>query len=127
MGIRARVKAGPADSSIFHAEPGRTSIADEMRKHGVRFIEADKRPGSRRTGWEAIRRRMKATMDRDREQPWILIFETCRQWIRTVPTLPRSDRDPDDVDTDAEDHTGDETRYRITKPRTSIGTFEHTV
>jgi len=30
-----------------------------------------------------------------------------------VPILPRSEKDPDDVDTDAEDHIGDEMRYKV--------------
>lgn len=127
MGIRDRMKPGPADSSIFVADPGKKSIADEIRKYGVKFVEADKRPGSRKAGWEALRERLESTMDRDREQPWILIFEACRQWIRTVPTLPRSDKDPDDVDTEAEDHAGDETRYRVKAPRREARTFEHRV
>jgi hypothetical protein len=39
------------------------------------------------------------------------IFSTCEDWIRTVPTLPYSLKKPEDIDTDAEDHTYDETRY----------------
>ena len=30
-----------------------------------------------------------------------------------VPNLPRSEKDPDDVDTEVEDHIGDEVRYKI--------------
>lgn len=32
---------------------------------------------------------------------------------RIVPNLPRDKKDPDDVDTDAEDHDADVTRYRV--------------
>lgn len=45
--------------------------------------------------------------------PGLYVFETCRQFIRTVPVLPRDVKNPDDVDTRAEDHCYDETRYRI--------------
>jgi hypothetical protein len=34
-----------------------------------------------------------------------------------VPVLPRDERNPEDVDTDAEDHEGDATRYRLVKRR----------
>ena len=47
------------------------------------------------------------------ERPGLFVFESCRHFLRTVPTLPRDAKDPDDVDTLAEDHIGDETRYRI--------------
>jgi len=46
------------------------------------------------------------------EEPGLFVFNTCRQFIRTVPVLPRCDKDPDDVNTKAEDHIGDEARYR---------------
>jgi hypothetical protein len=34
-----------------------------------------------------------------------------------VPVLPRDEKDPDDVDTEAEDHVADEARYRCRRPR----------
>jgi len=46
-------------------------------------------------------------------EPGLYIFNSCRQFIRTVPTLTRDNRDPDDVDSNAEDHIVDETRYRL--------------
>lgn len=122
MGIEGRVKPGAADSSIFHAEPGRVSIADTMAKKGVRFIEGDKKPGSRKLGWNRMRQMLKAAADEDREQAHLYVFETCRQFIRTVPTLPRDESDPDDVDTEAEDHTADETRYEIMAPKMEAAT-----
>lgn len=117
MGIRDRVKPGPADSSIFHAEPGRKSIADAMREHGVSFTEADKRPGSRKAGWQRVRGMLEAALESPMEWPGLFVFDHCRQFIRTLPVLPRSDRDPDDVDTEAEDHIADEVRYRCTAPK----------
>jgi hypothetical protein len=38
-------------------------------------------------------------------------LSTCKDFIRTIPTLPYSLTKPEDVDTDAEDHIFDETRY----------------
>ena len=48
-----------------------------------------------------------------REYPGLFVFNTCDHFIRTMPTLPRDDRDLDDVDTDSEDHVADEVRYRV--------------
>ncbi len=43
--------------------------------------------------------------------PRILIYSTCRNLIRTLPTLPRDPKRPEDVDTHAEDHAYDALRY----------------
>jgi len=47
------------------------------------------------------------------EGPCLFVFNTCRQFIRTVHVLPRDEIDMGDGDTAAEDHMGDETRYRL--------------
>jgi hypothetical protein len=39
------------------------------------------------------------------------VFNTCVNFLRTVPTLQRDETKPDDVDTDQEDHCGDACRY----------------
>jgi hypothetical protein len=112
LGIWGRVQPGPADSSIFSADPGQVTPAAAMEAVGARFIPADKTSGSRKRGWE-IMRRMLASAASDRpEDAGMWIAENCRQWIRCVATLPRSDKDLDDVDTDAEDHNADESRYQ---------------
>ena len=108
----SRVQPGPADSSIFAAENG-VSIANDMERAGVRWLPADKGPGSRKVGWERMRRMLKAALAEKPEDPCLYVFETCTHWIRTVPTLPRDPRKLEDVDTTAEDHAGDETRYRL--------------
>ena len=41
----------------------------------------------------------------------LYVFETCRDFIRTVPSLQHDPDRPEDLDTDAEDHIADETRY----------------
>lgn len=111
MGFAGRVKPGGADSAIYDIVNGR-SIADEMSLVGVRFLAAHKGPGSRRNGWEACRVRLGNAISN--EEPGLFVFDTCAQFIRTFPSLPRDDKDMDDVDTTAEDHIGDETRYQVT-------------
>lgn len=124
-GWYGRAKDGVADSAIFNVEDGH-SIAEEMEGDirlddnrvvsGIRWSPADKRPGSRKLGWETMRARLKGTIPQGGPREEIGMFivgETNAQWLRTVPTLPRSDKDLDDVDTDAEDHAGDESRYFV--------------
>jgi hypothetical protein len=43
-----------------------------------------------------------------------VVGEECPAFLRTVIGLPRDQKDLDDVDTNAEDHVGDEVRYRCT-------------
>ena len=83
---------------------------------GVDWTRADKRPGSRKAGWEVVRKLMKQAHPNDhgpRELPGLFVMDHCQQFVRTVPTLPRDEKDMDDVDTDAEDHIGDEVRYKV--------------
>jgi len=108
------VQPGPADSSIFDVENGQC-LADDMAQIGIRWDKADKSPGSRRTGAEQLRAMLSGAVPKNgpREEPGLFVFDTCRNFIRTVPSLPRDDKDIEDVDTDAEDHIYDEVRYRI--------------
>ncbi len=130
MGLSGRVKPGPADSSIFDEENG-MCIAKDMSKKGVKWEKADKGPGSRKQGWQQLRKRLGAAANLDEEgkvrhgRPrehagLFVVGEKCPHFLRTVPSLPRSDKDPDDVDTDWEDHIGDETRYRARFKRKEI-------
>ena len=46
-------------------------------------------------------------------RPRLLVVDTCRNLIRTLPALPRDTRNPEDVDTKAEDHAFDALRYGL--------------
>jgi hypothetical protein len=124
LGIYGRVYPGPADGSIYDVENG-NSIAADMQKPvriggkqypGVLWGRADKSPGSRVTGWEKVRTYMenaKPSKSGVREQPGFYVFNTCTNCIDLLPVLPRDEIHTDDVDTDAEDHIGDEVRYEL--------------
>jgi hypothetical protein len=105
------VKPGPADSSIFDSQNG-VCIADDMAKAGVTWTRADKSPGSRKTGLEVVRRLLKASLSWPMEEPGLFVMDNCRHFIRTIPVLPRDERQPDTVDTNAEDHIFDSLSYR---------------
>lgn len=113
------VLPGPADSAIYDAGHDGRSIGDVMAQNGVRWLPAQKGPGSRRNGWQLLRERLAASTKHPMESPGLFVFDSCADFIRTIPSLQRSERDPEDVDTDSEDHVGDETRYRLLQVRTS--------
>jgi hypothetical protein len=113
MGITGRVQPGPADSAIYNVTDD-ASIGQNMESEGVFWTLADKKAGSRKNGWELMRDRLSAVTDHNlQDKPGLYVFETCRDFIRTVPPIPRDGKDPDDVDTDAEDHAADDARYRV--------------
>ncbi|MGV3707988.1 MAG: terminase [Gemmatimonas sp.] len=111
-----KVHPGAADAAIYATENG-NCIADDMEDEGVKWLEADKSPGSRKNGWEIGRKLMKGARDNPVEDKGMFVFDTCVDWIRIVPVLPRDEKLTDDVDTDAEDHLGDESRYRWLTPK----------
>lgn len=121
---KCRVFPGPADNSIHNVENG-ISISLDMAKpvrvganmyKGIEWTRADKSKNSVKHGLEHMRKMMKASWPipgQPREQPGLFVTDVCGQFIRTVPSLPRDEKDMDLVDENAEDHVCDETRYRI--------------
>jgi hypothetical protein len=106
------IRPGPGDDPIFDSGRGR-SMADVMRDYGVAWEHPSKGPGSRITGWNELRARLSAAAVGSFEQPGLYVFNSCLHLIRTLPTLPRDPHNPDDCDTEAEDHAPDALRLRI--------------
>ena len=92
-----------ADPAIFDKSRG-DSVADQMapgflnRKRGVLFNRGD---NVRLPGKMQIHERLRFD---DNGRPKLQIFNTCKEFLRTFPTLPYSTKKPEDVDSDAEDH-----------------------
>jgi hypothetical protein len=100
---------GVLDPAAF-AQDGGPSIAERMAARGVYFRPADnKRVGQRGMmgGWDMMRARI-AGQD---GSPMLYVFNTCRDFLRTVPVLQHDPKRAEDLDTDAEDHVADEARY----------------
>ena len=106
------VKPGPADNSIFDVENG-VCIAKDMETEKVRWTRSNKNPGSRINGLELVRGLLSAATKHPQESPGMYVFNNCNDgFIRTIPVLPRSPINSDDIDTKSEDHAWDEVRYR---------------
>lgn len=101
-----RISYGAADPSIFIRDGG-PSIAEAMVVRGCSWKRADNR---RKPGWECLRQRLVG----EAGEPQLFFLEQCEATIRTLQTLQHDDRDPEDLDTEAEDHAADETRYAVT-------------
>lgn len=123
MGLRGRIKRGPADSSIFSRYDGNQTVAGDMKKEGVYWDPVDKSPGSRVQGWQQIRTLLKGALPVKgsiREDKGIFICERCTDSRRTVPCLSRDNKNLDDVNDETEDHAGDMFRYRLRWTRKTI-------
>ena len=98
----------PADPAIFDRSRG-DSVADQMAPDGHRTgVVFNKGDNTRMAGKMQVHERLRFD---ENGKPGMYVFNTCRNWIRTVPTLPYSTKKPEDVDSDAEDHDYDATRY----------------
>ena len=102
---------GMLDSASF-VDIGTGSRAQQMNRMGCRWKPADKGPGSRIAGASSIHARLAIRSD---GQPGLKIFRTCTNLVRTLPALPHSRTNPDDIDTDAEDHVADALRYGLSR------------
>lgn len=100
-----RIRYGAADPSIFKRDGG-PSIAETMSIEGCSWRRADNR---RQPGWEQLRQRLLGQGG----IPMLYFTDNCEDSIRTLPVLQHSDRDPEDLDTEAEDHAADEIRYAV--------------
>ncbi len=103
-----KISYSVADPAIFSVDGG-PSIAERMIKRGVTFARADnKRVGDigHAVGWDQVRARFEGD-----ERPMMYVFETCTDFIRTMPALQHDEKRPEDLDTTGEDHVADEVRY----------------
>lgn len=113
LGIEERVVQSPADPSIFAKKPdykggGQGPGPGEMlAESGIFMAPSD---NNRFLGKQQFHERLRIPEDPD-ERPMAMISNDCEQFWRTVPAMPMDDKNPEDVDTDAEDHVYDEARY----------------
>ena len=95
---------GIADPAIFQKNGGE-SIGEIMEKRGVYFDRGD---NSRIAGKQQVHNRLAFLPD---GRPSLYVFSTCRNFIRSFPSLVYDSTDVEDVNSSGEDHIYDELRY----------------
>lgn len=102
-GIRMQ---GIADPAIWDQSRGK-SVEEQIRDvfSGVIFRRGD---NTRMAGKMQLHERLKFDED---GKPMLYVFNTCVDFIRTIPALTYDPRKVEDIDTAGEDHIYDETRY----------------
>lgn len=105
------IYGNPADPAIWSSTGTELSVEEHFRRAGVTWWRADNSAGSRKLGAHEVTKRLK--------QGDLRFFRNCTHTVRTVSVIPVSSRDPEDVDSDAEDHAWDALRYglRRRKPK----------
>lgn len=117
--LKGRQIIGVADPSIFDRSRGQ-SVAELMEQppYYVAFSPGD---NTRLAGLMQVHYRFAFDQNGD---CMLQIFNTCKNFIRTIPALVYDDANVEDVDTDMEDHIFDELKYclmeRIISPRKNV-------
>lgn len=107
---KARFEWTVADPSCWNRDSKKTK-AHRALEAGVPMIPASRShsgKGSRVDGWDLMRRYLNPETT-----PMLRIAKQCENWWWTVPTLISDEKNPEDVDTDLEDHAADATRYGL--------------
>lgn len=129
---KEKINARIADPAIWSHTPNKNklgitgpSVNEDFNKAGVFFLKAD---NDRLQGKMQVHRRFEIERDVDpntgeitSEHPRFYCFKNCKEFWRTIPELRESPSNPEDVDSDQEDHIYDEFRYgcmfRPVKPK----------
>ena len=118
------IRYGVLDSSLWHKR-GDTgpSLAEQMVSRGCRWRPSDRSKGSRVAGKNEVHRRLQ--IDDFTEEPRMVFFNNCTNLISQIPALPLDKRNPEDINTNAEDHLYDALRYGImSRPRFSVFDYD---
>lgn len=138
MGLR--VRPGPADNELWRNQVGGSTLAQLMAQPvrvkgttypGVQWIRADQSSGSRKSGWVKLRTYLRGAHQPEegvRTTPGAFFFNHLDQTRRMLPSAPRSERDPEDVDkATTEDHLLDEARYFFLSLGAATGKTRRTI
>lgn len=103
-----RITKSLADPSMW-SKDGHSGedYSETFGNNGVSLIKAD---NDRVMGWGRLRHWLRNAPD---GHPWLMFHERCVTCIRTLPAVIRDEKDPDDIDTNGEDHAADSLRYGV--------------
>ncbi|NUP48074.1 MAG: hypothetical protein HOW97_12280 [Catenulispora sp.] len=108
-----------ADDAMWATRGDARPIASIYAENGAHLTEAGK--GGRIAGWQRLRSYLAdgPACAHHRAQGWdkcprLHVFSTCGSFVRDLPALPfASSGDPEDIDTNADDHLADALRYLL--------------
>jgi len=104
-----------ADPAVWNSQGQDNTIAEIFEQAGFRM---EKGVNDRVSGLQRMHDLMQ--MEGLDGYPMMLIFDTCRAFVRTIPLLVYDEKRPEDVDTTLEDHVYDEARYGAMSPMSQM-------
>lgn len=102
-------KKGERDDELSGAEVFSQKF-EELTKKKLKMIRGI---NSRVVGWGVVREYLKVRMQNDVLTAKLKVFTTCTELIRTLPEQQHDKKNPEDLDSDGEDHACDELRYAV--------------
>lgn len=99
-----KIEGGVADPACWDTSRGE-SVQETAGRYGIYFEPGD---NARIAGWMQCHYRLQFDAQ---GYARCYIFDTCKDFIRTIPLLMYAKTKPEDVDTELEDHAADEWRY----------------
>ena len=91
-------------------------------RYGVRLIPVS---NNRIVGWQRVHEAL--ALDPATGTPWLTIHARCKYLIRTIPLMTQAKNEPEDLDTETDDHACDALRYLLMgglRPGTKAKTVE---
>jgi len=129
-----KMRYNVGDPSCFNPGQAGPVISEVMGLQGWQMIKGD---NDRVNGWARLREYLaweidNSTGDLIRAPMWQMFsvdpefpMMGCPNLIRTLPALVHDEHDPEDVDTNSEDHAPDSARYGLmTRPKISVVPLE---
>lgn len=83
------------------------SIGQTFARYGVPMIYPS---NDRMAGWQRVHEALSPSPD---GTPWMTIHPRCKYLIRTLPLMVQAKNNPEDLDTDSDDHACDALRYLL--------------
>ena len=81
------------------------SILETLRRRGLPMRSGD---NDRKNGWARVHQFLRES---PQGRPWLTVSEACRYGRRTMPAQVQDKHDPEDIDTNKDDHWADALRY----------------
>lgn len=133
MGINKRIIFRLCDPTCFNKKPDYRgggqgpSTAEVFADYGLYLAPGDP---NRTLKIRQFRERMSLSFDQNGrliEPPMLQVYSNCKHFIRTIPALCMDDLNPEDIDTDQEDHVYDESCHVLMARPMKIEIPTHTI
>jgi hypothetical protein len=104
-----RVPVAYCDPSLLPAKKGELGewIGLTLQRHGMPVVRVS---NDRVNGWQRVHEALGVS---PKGTPWLTVHPRCRYLIRTLPLMIQAKDNPEDVDTDSDDHAADALRYLL--------------